>query len=265
MALPVTLTTADLTKKYDKNKNDRRDSTVDGIVTEGSSIPDVNAGRADIDTLVDDDEVLRIVSAAADYTQSGISETIDGPMKKLEETNMEENNIVDGDEKPMDPAEQLQQRLETKYGRAKKVSQNTVRNGPRGGSEIGGVVFEVVDHVGRVRDIRKSKSSLPSPMQASTDTKLTSTYSEVGEGEGSVDTVAEALARLTSKARASDPFSLEGSRQQREREKERLPNSEKAVFVTNAWLRAMAENFPPNPFTGVVPYGGEEVDRAIEK
>jgi hypothetical protein len=136
-----------------------------------------------------------------------------------------------------------------------------------GASEIGGVVFEVVDHVGRVRDIRKSKSSLPLPMPSSTDTKLTSTYSEVGEGEGSIDTVAEALARLTSKARkaALDPFSPEGSRQQREREKERLPNSEKAVFVTNSWLRAMAENFPPNPFSGVVPYGGEEVDRAIEK
>jgi hypothetical protein len=141
------------------------------------------------------------------------------------------------------------------------------------------VVFEVVDHVGRVRDIRKSKSSsLGMDLQTEKQINFTrstgsidtgsSNYREVGEGEGSIDTVAEALARLqqTSNARkALDPFSPEGSRQQREREKERLPSSEKAIFVTNPWLRAMAENFPPNEFTRVIPYGGEEVDRAIEK
>jgi hypothetical protein len=148
-----------------------------------------------------------------------------------------------------------------------------------GASEIGGVVFEVIDHVGRVRDIRKSKSSLPLGINLQTEKQIksigmetgsidtgSSNYREVGEGEGSIDTVAEALSRLTSNTRkALDPFSPEGSRQQREREKERLPSSEKAIFVTNPWLRAMAENFPPNEFTRVIPYGGEEVHRAIEK
>jgi hypothetical protein len=129
MALPVTLTTADLTMQYDRNKNDRRGNVVEGMVAEESSIPDVNAVTADIDTLVDDDEVLRIISAATDGAQSDVSEAI---VKELEETNMEESNIVDGDERPMDPAKQLQQRLETKFGRAKKASQNTIRNGPRG-------------------------------------------------------------------------------------------------------------------------------------
>lgn len=129
MALPVTLTTTDLTMQYDRNKKFRRGNAVDGIVDEESSIPDVIVVTADIDTIVDDDEVLRIISAATNGAQSDIGDEI---VRELEETNMEENNIVDGDERPMDPAKQLQQRLETKFGRAKKVSENTIRNGPRG-------------------------------------------------------------------------------------------------------------------------------------
>lgn len=127
MALPVTLTTADLTGKYDKNKIDRRDNMV-GDVT-GSTDPDAVAG-VDIDTLVDDDEVLRIISAAADENINEVEENGAVETNMEEATNMEEENIVD--DTPMDPAKQLQQRLETKFGRAKRISQNTIRNGPRG-------------------------------------------------------------------------------------------------------------------------------------
>ena len=281
MALPASMTTAatsmntfndrnNLSKdgtskvaggKYDGEKNlksiegvgsgGRNDDGDDEELNGDSGEEEGGEGSVEERRVIDDDEVLRILSLL-----EGEGEGEDMIMIDDEEEEEEE------DGRPVDPSKQLQQRLKGVYSRRKNT---------RRGSLIGDVVFDIVDNKGRVRDVRKSQLSDPpsapktalfsSPLteqskKSNTDTSYQKSVYQSESNKKTGGTVAEALEALKNPfpfpPKLRDSYNNRGTG---------IPGvqgmSSGCIVSTNSRLRALATR----PVGGS--YEGEEVDRAL--
>ena len=246
---------------------------------------------------IDDDEVLRILSALEDEENENENENKDDNFESNDNNNDSNDDDDDDDDLSklhlINPAKQLQQRLKGVYSKNQnKGGSGHNRGRDRGsdsGSKIGNDVFEVVDNNKRVKDIRKSKLSDPpvlkkqsifsAPLTENVNKKTDKNKSENSKftprtvylSDGNIKnskvqnpsnniapmTVAEALAAVRDK-----PNSLRNIPKD-PRNRDNFPMVTGAVFETNTGLRMLAESSVSNPFGGVVSYNEEEVDDAI--